>query len=66
MLRKDKHLEQNKGKEVAIKLFKKDALGNKEYQGILKDFNEEYILLEEDIEVERKSIAQIKTVYHWN
>ena len=66
VLRKDKHLEQNKGKEVAIKLFKKDALGNKEYQGILKDFNEEYIMLEDDINVERKSIAQIKTVYHWD
>ena len=66
VLRKNKHLEQNKGKEIAIKLFKKDALGNKEYQGILKDFNEEYIILEDDIKVERKSIAQIKTVYHWD
>ena len=61
----DDIIEQNKGKEVAIKLFKKDALGNKEYQGILKDFNEEYIILEDDIKVERKSIAQIKTVYDW-
>ena len=66
VLRKDKHLEQNKGNEVAIKLFKKDGLGNKEYQGILKDFNEEYIILEDDIKVERKSIAQIKTVYYWD
>ena len=66
MLRKDKHLEQNKGKEIAIKLFKKDTLGNKEYQGILKDFDEEYIILEDDIKIERKNIAQIKTVYHWD
>ena len=65
VLRKDKHLEQNKGKEIAIKLFKKDVLGNKEYQGILKDFNEEYIILEDDIEIERKNIAQIKTIYDW-
>ncbi len=66
ILRKDKHLEQNKGKEIYVKLFKKDIAGNKEYQGILKDFNEEYIMLENDIEIERKHIAQIKTVYHWN
>ena len=65
VLRKDQHLEQNKGKEIAIKLFKKDTLGNKEYQGILKDFNEECIIIEDDIKIERKNIAQIKTVYHW-
>ena len=66
VLRKDRHLEQNKGKEVAIKLFKKDVLGNKEYQGVLQDFNEDYIILEDDMKIERKNIAQIKNVYHWN
>ena len=64
-LRKDKHLEQNKGKEIGIKLFKKDEFGKKEYQGILKDFNENNIILEENIKIERKNIAQIKTIYHW-
>ena len=64
-LRKDKHLEQNKGKEIVIKLFKKDEFGKKEYQGILKDFNENNIILEENIKIERKNIAQIKTIYHW-
>ena len=39
ILRKDKHLEQNIGKEVNIKLFKKDENGKKEYQGILKQYN---------------------------
>ena len=38
ILRKDKHLEQNIGKEVNIKLFKKDENGKKEYQGILKQY----------------------------
>lgn len=66
ILRKDKHLEQNKGKEIHVKLFKKDDSGNKEYQGILQDFNEEYIFLENDIKIERKHIAQIKTIYHWD
>ena len=65
VLRKNKHLEQNKGKEIAIKLFRKDEKGNKEYQGILKDFNDETIILEDDITIERKQIAQIKTIYEW-
>ena len=64
-LRKDKHLEQNIGKEINIKLFKKDENGKKEYQGILKQYNEETIELEEKITIERKNIAQIKTVYNW-
>ena len=65
ILRKDKHLEQNIGKEINIKLFKKDENGKKEYQGILKQYNEEKIELEEEITIERKNIAQIKTVYNW-
>lgn len=66
VLRKDKHLEQNKGKEIAIKLFKKDETGKKEYQGILQDFDDETITLEDNIKIERKHIAQIKTVYNWD
>ena len=65
ILRKDKHLEQNIGKEINIKLFKKDENGKKEYQGILKQYNEEKIELEEERTIERKNIAQIKTVYNW-
>ena len=65
ILRKDKHLEKNVGKEVNIKLFKKDENGKKEYQGILKEFNENIIKIEEDISIERKNIAQIKTIYNW-
>lgn len=65
ILRKDKHLEQNIGNEIHIKLFKKDETGNKEYQGILKEFNDKTIKLEENIEIERKNIAQIKTIYNW-
>lgn len=65
ILKKDKHLEQNIGKEVNIKLFRKDEKGNKEYQGNLKTFNSENIELEDGIIIERKNIAQIKTVYNW-
>ena len=68
ILRKEKHLKDNLGEEVLIKLFRKDEKGNKEYQGILKDFDNEVITLEykeEYIKIERKNIAQIKTIYHW-
>ena len=68
LLRKDKHLQQNIGKEINIKLFKKDKNNEKEYQGILKQFNEENIIIEKEekhIEIERKNIAQIKTIYYW-
>ena len=65
VLRKNKHLEQNIGKEINIKLFKKDENGNKEYQGNLKSFNEEKIELEDGTIIERKNIAQIKTVFNW-
>ena len=69
ILKKDRHLEQNKGKEIQVKLFQKDEKGKKEYQGELKEFTEEgiTIILEEAEErkIERKNIAQIKTIYHW-
>ena len=73
ILKKDKHLEQNKKKEIQIKLFKKDENGKKEYQGMLQEFDEEKIeiTLENEtdanidkIKIERKNIAQIKTIYH--
>ena len=63
-LRKEKHLEQNIGNEIYIKLFQKDENGKKEYEGILKDFDNENITKKKK-KIERKNIAQIKTVYHW-
>lgn len=65
ILRKEKHLKKYIDHEINIKLFKKDKNGNKEYQGILKAFDQENIELEENIKIERKNIAQIKTVYNW-
>ena len=68
ILRKDKHLEDNIGTEVNVKLFKKDDLGKKEHKGILKDFDKDIIILEVEeskVELKRKNIAQIKTVYNW-
>lgn len=68
ILRKEKHLEQNIGKEIQIKLFQKDRNQKKEYRGILKEFNAEKIIIQNEadkIEMERKNIAQIKTIYNW-
>ena len=68
VLRKDKHLEQNIGKLINVKLFKKDENGKKEYLGKLKKFDDFKIVIEQDedeIQIERKNISQIKTVYNW-
>ncbi len=64
ILRKDRHLEQNIGKQVEAKLFKKDENGNKSYIGKLKKFDEQTVTIDE-VKIERKNIAQMKTVYEW-
>lgn len=80
ILRKDKHLEENIGKEVNIKLYKildepKEEIkkGNKkikELQGILKEFDENKVIITDDnnkdIVIQRNNIALMKTVYNWN
>ena len=67
VLRKDKHLEANIGVLVEVKMFKAID-GKKVIQGILKEFNKEIIVLETEesnIEISRKDISVIKTVYEW-
>ncbi len=66
ILRKDKHLKDNIEKEVQIKLFK-PLDGQKQYKGILKDFDKDYITIlnNQEIKIDRKNISQIKTVYNW-
>ena len=64
ILRKDKHLEQNIGKQVEAKLFKKDENGSKNHIGELKKFDEETVTIDEVI-IERKNISQLRTVYEW-
>ena len=67
ILRKDKHLEANIGVLVEIKMFKAID-GQKVLQGILKEFSKDNIVLElEDkyLEISRKDISVIKTVYEW-
>ena len=64
ILRKDEHLQKNIGSEVEVKLFKKDENGNKVYTGELKSFTDKEIQIDET-KIERKNIAQIKTIYNW-
>ena len=66
-LRKDKHLKQNIGEKVEIKLFK-PINKQKNIIGILKEYNAEQIEIETSEEVckiDRKNISIIKTVYEW-
>jgi len=67
ILRKDRHLEQNIGNEVELKLFKAIE-GNKEFVGILEGYNKDNITISIDdkkIEIERKTIALMKLYYRW-
>ena len=66
-LRKDKHLEASIDSLVEVKLFK-PIEKQKVIQGILKEFNKESILIEVEegnLEISRKDISVIKTVYEW-
>lgn len=67
ILKKDKHLQANIGNLVEVKLFK-PIEKQKVIQGILKNFNKETLTIEaneKNIEIERKNISVIKTVYDW-
>ena len=67
ILRKDKHLQEQIGNKIEVKLFK--AIDKqKSHQGILKNFDKDKLILNVDnaeIKIERKNISQIKTVYNW-
>lgn len=68
VLRKDKHLKQNIGNNIEVKLFKKDDYGNKEYIGALEKFDSETVTIkkeEKELIFNKKDIALIKTVYNW-
>ena len=66
-LTKDKHLKDNIGNRIEIKLFR-PIEGNKRLEGILKSFDTNNLSLETEnkgIEVNRKDISIIKTMYNW-
>lgn len=65
LLRKDWQLKKFIGEMVEVKLFKKDENKNKSYKGFLKNVTDETLTIETEkkIDVDRKNIAQVKTVY---
>ena len=66
-LRRDEHFQAQLGKEINIKLFK--AIDKqKEFTGILKEYNKEFLVLEIDnneLKFETQNIAAAKSVYNW-
>ena len=67
-IRKDEHLKQAIGKKISVKLFKKDENDNKQYEGILEQYDKENIIIckdTEEIKIERKNISSLNTVYDW-
>lgn len=67
ILRKDKHFNDNIGNTIEIKLFK-PINKEKNIIGVLKKYDSEFITIQienQEISIERKNIALIKTVYEW-
>ncbi len=69
MIRKEKHLKENIGELITVKLFK-PIDGCKEFIGELVSFDDEILSLklddESNIEIERKNISLIKKFYDWD
>ena len=68
VLKKDRHLKENIGNKVQVKLFKPLA-GKKVFEGLLESFSDDNICIKIEsqiLEIERSNIGQIKTVFDWN
>lgn len=66
LLRKDWQLNKYIGSKVEANLFKKDENGFKEYIGILKQAEEDFLKIKQDntdYKILRKNISQVKTIY---
>lgn len=67
-LRKDEHFKKQIGNKIEVKLFSK--LNNQNvFEGILKEFNNEYLIIEtedSEVKIDRNKISTAKTVYNWN
>lgn len=66
-LRLDKHFEDNIGNKIQISLYK-PINNSKNVIGILKDYNDEKVIVESDeiIEINKNDISLIKTVFDWD
>ena len=67
IIRKEKHLNENIGNEIEVKLYK-PIEGNKQIVGILKSFDNSNVVievLEKEISIPRKEISLMKTTFNW-
>ncbi len=66
-LRLDKHFENNIGNKIQISLYK-PINNSKNVIGILKDYDDEKVIVESDeiIEINKNDISLIKTVFDWD
>ena len=66
-LRLDKHFENNIGNKIRISLYK-PINNSKNVIGILKDYDDEKVIVESDeiIEINKNDISLIKTVFDWD
>lgn len=62
-LRRSEQFISNIGKKIEIHLYK-PLEGKKEMQGILNEYNEKYLFID-NIKIENENIALAKTVYNW-
>lgn len=67
ILRLDKHFENNIGNKIQISLYK-PINNSKNVIGILKDYDDEKVIVESDeiIEINKNDILLIKTVFDWD
>lgn len=66
-LRLDKHFENNIGNKIQISLYK-PINNSKNVIGILKDYDDEKVIVESDeiVEINKNDISLIKTVFDWD
>lgn len=62
-LRRDEQFLESIGKKVEVHLYN-SVNGNKVITGILNEFNEKDILID-DIKIDKSNIASAKTIYNW-
>jgi len=66
-LRKKEHFEKQFGNKIEVNLYSKID-NKKNLQGILKEYNDKFLLLEVDgknIEIDFEQVANAKTVFDW-
>ena len=67
ILRKEKHFKSQIGNEIIVKLFA-PIEKQKEIQGILKEYNDNNIIIqtnETEVSIDKKNISVAKTVFEW-